>query len=106
MKKIFVCLFLSLAFAGCDKAEQNEDMVEQPNRDGAIETILSVTHADSVDILTTTHKIWVKGALAKTLIKSDTLNSLGMMQEEAEDKDGHAQTKSVRKDYEFFITVK
>jgi hypothetical protein len=106
MNKIFYALLLAFALTGCDEKEPNEDVVQQPDKDGSIETVLSVTHADSVDILTTTHKIWVKGNLAKTIVKTDTLSSLGMTTEEAEDKDGKTETKSVKKDYEFFITVK
>lgn len=106
MNKILLCLGLSLVFASCKDKEQNDDVVQQPDKDGSIETVLSVTHADSFDILTTTHKVWVKGNLAKTLVKTDTLQSLGMISEEAEDKDGKTETKRVPKDYEFFITVK
>ena len=106
MYKIFYGLLLVLAFSSCEEGEKNEDVVQQPDKDGSIETILSVTHADSFDILTTTHKVWVKGNLSKTIVKTDTLNALGMVNEEVEDKDGHTETKSVKKDYEFFITVK
>jgi hypothetical protein len=106
MKKILFCLLATLTFASCDEKEPSEDVVQEPNKDGSIETILSVTHADSFDILTTTHKVWVKGQLDKTLVKTDTLNSLGMTTEEAEDKDGHKENKAVRKGYEIFITVK
>ena len=105
MYKIIYGLLLVLAFSSCEE-EKNEDVVQQPDKDGSIETILSVTHADSVDILTTTHKVWVKGNLSKTIVKTDTLSTLGMVSVAAEDKDGHTETKSVKKDYEFFITVK
>jgi hypothetical protein len=106
MYKIICGLLLVLAFSSCEENERNEDVVQQPNKDGSIETILSVAHADSFDILTTTHKVWVKGTLSKTIVKTDTLSALGMVNEEVEDKDGHTETKSVKKDYEFFITVK
>jgi hypothetical protein len=106
MNKIFYCLLLALACTGCKENEQNEDVVQEPNKDGSIETVLSVTHSDSFDILTTTHKVWVKGNLSKTIVKTDTLSALGMVNVEDEDKDGHTETKSVKKDYEFFITVK
>jgi hypothetical protein len=106
MNKFFYCLLLAVACSGCNEDEKNEDVVQQPDKDGSIETVLSVTHADSFDILTTTHKVWVKGNLSKTIVKTDTLSTLGMVNVEAEDKDGHTETKSVKKDYEFFITVK
>lgn len=105
MYKIIYGLLLVLGFSSCEE-ERNEDVVQQPDKDGSIETILSVTHADSVDILTTTHKVWVKGNLSKTIVKTDTLSTLGMINVEAEDKEGNTQTKQVKKDYEFFITVK
>lgn len=106
MKKMVYGLCILLAFSGCDEEGRNEDVVQQPDKDGSIETVLSVTHADSFDVLTTTHKVWVKGNLAKTIVQTDTLSALGMTTVEAEDKDGKTEMKNVKKDYEFFITVK
>lgn len=101
MNKIVYGLAAVLLLTSC-KEEQNEDIVQQPNKDGSIETVLSVTHADSFDILTTTHKVWVKGNLSKTMITSDTLSALGMEKVEKNDK-GPTERK---KDYEIYITVK
>ncbi|TKC13147.1 hypothetical protein FA048_05910 [Pedobacter polaris] len=104
MKKLLPIILLALMFASCK--EKNEDVVSEPNKDGSIETVVSVKHEKDFDILTTTHKIWVKNQLDKTLIKVDTLKSLGTTLAKGEDQDGNAQTAMVRKDYEFYITVK
>lgn len=104
MNKIVYGLVALLLLAGC-KEEQNEDIVQQPNKDGSIETVLSVTHADSFDILTTTHKVWVRGNLAKTMVTSDTLSALGMEKVETDDN-GQTEMKEKKKDYEIYITVK
>lgn len=104
MNRIVYCLLAGLLLAGC-KEEKNEDVVEQPNKDGSIETVLSVSHADSFDLLTTTHKIWVKGTLAKTFVTTDTLVPLGTEQVPA-GENGSPETKTKKKDYEIYITVK
>ncbi|RZL50286.1 MAG: hypothetical protein EOP00_05060 [Pedobacter sp.] len=104
MKKLLLLIVLAALFVSCD--QKNEDIVTEPNKDGSIETIVSVKHEDGFDILTTTHKVWVKNQLDKTLIKVDTLKSLGLTDVEAEDRDGYAETAKVKKDYEFYITVK
>ena len=105
MKRVFPLFLISFLFASCQQ-NKNEDIVSEPNKDGAIETVVSVKHEKDFDILITTHKIWVKNQLDKTLIKVDTLTSLGTTLAEGVDKDGNAQTSMARKDYEFYITVK
>lgn len=104
MKKLFPLLLLTGLILSCN--EKNEDIVSEPNKDGSIETIVSVKHEDGFDILTTTHKVWVKNQLDKTLIKVDTLKSLGLTTVEGEDQDGYVQKAQVKRDYEFYITVK
>lgn len=105
MKRIFPLILISFLFASCDE-NKNEDIVNEPNKDGSIETVVSVKHEKDFDILTTTHKIWVKNNLDKTLIKVDTLKSLGTTLAEGEDEDGNTKKSVVKKDYEFYITVK
>lgn len=110
MKKTILLCAIAAMFSACGP-EQNEDVVQQPDKNGSIETIVAVTHGTNCDVLTTTHKVWVKGVLDKTITTSDTLKSLGNTVEEAtseEDDDGNVNTKNVvvPKDYELYITVK
>ncbi len=104
MKKLLPVLLLTLLFASCER--KNEDIVNEPNKDGSIETVVSVKHEKDFDVLTTTHKIWVKNQLDKTIINVDTLKSLGTTVAEGEDESGNTQKAVVKKDYEFYITVK
>ena len=104
MKPSLFILFAAVYFSSCK--QKNEDIVKEPNKEGSIETVVSVKHEEGFDILTTTHKIWVKNKLDKTLIKVDTLTSLGTTLAEGEDDKGNAQKALVPKDYEFYITVK
>ena len=104
MKNICSLILLALLFASCES--KNEDIVTEPNKEGAIETLVIVKHEEGFDILTTTHKIWVKNQLDKTLVKVDTLKSLGTTLAQGEDQDGNEKTAVVKKDYEFYITVK
>lgn len=104
MKPSLFILFAAVYFSSCK--EKNEDIVNQPNKEGSIETTVSVKHVEGFDILTTIHKIWVKNKLDKTLIKVDTLTSLGTTLVEGEDENGNTKQAIVPKDYEFYITVK
>ena len=105
MKKFILYLILPLsmlAFHAC-----NEDKVKEVQKNGAIETTIQVDHLnDSLDVLITTNKIWVHKELAKTVIHKDTLPSLGIATEEAENDNGDTKNVSLRKDYEIYITVK
>jgi FlaG/FlaF family flagellin (archaellin) len=103
MKKFTLLLLIPLLFS-CK--EENEDVVNQPTKDGSIEASVSTKHAGSVDILTTEYKVWVKGKVEKEFTKIDTLKSLGTTKEEGEDSEGNTQEVTVPKDYEIFISVK
>jgi len=94
-----VLLFLS----GCD----NEDKVKEISKDGSIETTMNVEHiGDKLDVIKTTHKIWVKNMLVKTAVHTDTIPALGILKTETESTEGATREISVKKDYEFYITVK
>jgi hypothetical protein len=106
MKKT-ILLFAIAQVVILSSCSQNEDVVKQPQKDGSIETTLSVKHGKGFDILTTTHKVWVKNNLWQTLYSNDTVPSLGVTTATSEeDDDGNTKTVTVPKDYEFYITVK
>jgi len=90
--------------SGC--AMQNEDVVRRPKEDGSIETVISVKHHNTYDLLVTTHKVWVNGLVDKTIVQTDTLKSLGSTMQVVDDGFGAAEKKNVRKNYEIYITVK
>lgn len=105
MKKLFILAFIStLILTSC--SDSNDDVVSQPNKDGSVETVMSIRHADSFDILTTTHEVWVKGIVLKFIVRNDTLPSLGTTTQEGEDNNGNTQNITVPKDYEIYLTVK
>jgi hypothetical protein len=104
MKKLLFIIFISSSlFFSCE--EQNEDIVQDINKDGSIETIVTVKHEKNYDVLITTHKIWVSNILDKTIIDQDTIPSLGETTQEGEDENGNTELITVPKDYEFYITV-
>ena len=98
---LIVCCLIS-----CD--DSNEDVVNTPNKDGSVETVISTEHRNSYDLLITEHKVWVKGVLDTVLTKVDTLKNLGYTSEEAssENEDNDGKHVTVPKDYEIYITVK
>lgn len=90
-----------LLLSACD----NEDKVKEISKDGAIETTMSVEHlGDKLDVIKTTHKIWVKNMLVKTSVHTDTIPALGVLKTET--TEGVTREINVKKDYEFYITVK
>jgi len=105
VKKIKLCLLSAgiMAFTGCKK--EKEDEVNSVDKSGSIETVLSVEHLDTADILITKHKIWKDKKLFKEIIKKDTIPSLGDTLVGGEDGEGNDHIAKTKKDYEFFITV-
>lgn len=105
ISRFTISLFISVAMLSC--SNENEDITETVNKDGAIETAVQVAHLDSThDILTTSHKIWVKNGLYRTVEYNDTLPTLGVEHTIAENKDGNTQNVTINKEYEIYITVK
>jgi hypothetical protein len=87
-------------------SEKKEDITETVNKDGAIETAVAVTHLDSThDILTTSHKVWVKNGLYRTVEYRDTLPTLGVTTSVVKTDDGE-RAATIPKDYEIYITIK
>jgi len=106
MKKLLfmpAIMMAAIALQSCG----NEDETREVNKEGAIESELTVAHLnDRQDILTTTHRIWVAGKNSQVIVHKDTIPSLGVINTEAENKDGDTKTVPVKKDYEFYVTVK
>ncbi len=103
LKILGISSFLLVVFICCD----DEDKVKEISKDGSIETVLSVEHLNkNMDVVKTSHKIWVKNNLIKTVIHTDTIPSLGLTTEEGENSDGDTKSVTLKKDYEIFITVK
>jgi hypothetical protein len=104
-KKILNIIFftMTLFFSSCE----NEDKVKDISRDGAIETVMNVVHLnDKQDVITTIHIIWVKSVLVKTAVHTDTIPALGIMKTETAITGEVSKESDVKKDYEFYITVK
>lgn len=106
MKKTVFAMGLAAysILSGC--GNDNEDQVQNVNKDGSVETAISLRHLDNYDLLTTTHKIWVKGRLHKTTSTTDTLPTLGQKREVVENSEGHVKVMPLQKEYELYITVK
>ena len=105
-KKVIVPLF-TIVFFSFSACNEDRDKVKEVTKDGSIETVINVEHINNqFDVVKTTHKIWVKNMLVKTAIHTDTVPSLGTIKESAEISEGVSKEVAVKKDYEFYITVK
>ena len=108
MKPIFTVsvAIILLAITACNKQEK-EDVTNDVNKAGAVESAVTVSHLDSAnDVLITTHKVWRNFNEYKTIEYRDTIPALGETNSEAENTDGDTKTVRVKKEYEIFITVK
>ncbi len=95
---------LILLLSACDN---NDDQAKTVDKNGSIEVSLSTAHLDSLKDLVTTHYIvWRKGVKIKEFAKTDTVPSLGKFYTEGENDNGDTKSVDVKKDYEFFVTVK
>ncbi|WP_407403818.1 hypothetical protein [Chryseobacterium sp.] len=103
--KLYFIVLLSATLGSCGSSESKEDLVENVNKNAAIETELSVQHIDTADVLVTKHKIWKNNKLFKEIIKRDTIPSLGDSLQTVNDKEGNSHEVKAKKDYEFYITV-
>jgi len=112
MRNAIITGFLLIFIASClvtfpSCKDKKEDVTDTVNRAGAVETAVSVQHADSThDVLLTTHKVWVNFHEFKTVVYRDTIPALGIEQATAENQDGDTKKVDVKKDYEIYITLK
>lgn len=106
MKKLLIPILLGCLslFSACN--ERNEDVVNQVPKDGSIEVTISTTELGNSILYTTNSKVYVKGALVKTIVKTDTIPGLGTTKDVGVDQDGNEKEIQVPKFYETFITVK
>lgn len=105
MKNSLLLVALCCWLVACN--DDKKDETEAVNKAGAVETAVTVEHADSThDILLTSHKVWVNYAQYKTVIHRDTIPALGIENTTAENSDGDTKNVHVKKDYEIYITVK
>ncbi|MBC7867389.1 MAG: hypothetical protein H7X88_07635 [Gloeobacteraceae cyanobacterium ES-bin-316] len=110
--KLYSLLFFGLisfgllVFSSC-KDEKNEDLTPEVNKNGSVETSVTVEHADSLhDVLVTKHIIWNKGSMAGTFEHRDTVPALGTTSTMVKDDVGNERNVDATKEYEIFITVK
>lgn len=99
--KVIAIMTLGLVMANC--SEKNEDVVQDVNKEGAVETEMTITHLDDQkDLIITKHKIWSKGVMAKEVIYKDTVPALGEYEEENEE----GIMEKGKKEYEIYFTAK
>ena len=104
--KILTIISLFILCISCNNGN-NEDKTKTIEKDGSIETTLSITHlSDSFDILRTEKNIWLHNQLVKTIVTNDTIPALGNTTEVGENSNGDDTTVSIKKNYQIFITVK
>jgi hypothetical protein len=107
IKTLPIYLLAIVIIASSCGDDKNEDVTETVNKNGSIESSVTVQHLDSVnDILVTKHAVWVKGNAFKNIEYRDTVPALGTENTQAENQDGDTKNVTVKKDYEIFITVK
>lgn len=107
-KIILTGVFLSatIIFSSCED-EKNEDLTQSVNKNGSVETSVTVEHLDSLnDILVTKHAVWFKGSIYKTFEHRDTVPALGLEKTDVKDDFGNDKNVEAKKEYEIFITVK
>lgn len=108
MKPIVLVILTSalLMIISCGK-EKNEDVTDSINKNGSVESDISVQHLDSLhDVLITKHKVWTNFNTSKQIEYRDTIPALGTENTTAENEEGDKKNVDVKKDYEIFITVK
>jgi hypothetical protein len=87
--------------------DEEKDLVNEVNKNGSIETSVSVNHIDSLhDLLVTKHIVWTNGNTSKTIVNNDTIPALGNTNTVAENEEGDTKNINVKKAYEIFITIK
>ena len=106
LKFTITLAIMVLSITACSN-DKREDVTNDVNKAGSVETSVTVSHLDSTtDVLITTHKVWRNLNSYKTIEYRDTIPALGETSTDAENADGDTKKVRVKKDYEIFITVK
>jgi hypothetical protein len=107
MKKLLpVCFAGLLFFSACDD-NNNEDQAKTVDKNGSVEVSLSTKHLNQKqDLLITHYTVWRKNEKVKEYDKRDTIPGLETFTTEGENDNGDTASVKVKKEYEFFVTVK
>ncbi len=117
IKKYFKTAFLILSvvlsplfLSSCDdntEEDEREDRVKTVEKDGSVEVVFNSRKLDETrDIIETKKTFWVKNTKIKEKIELDTVPSLGKIKAEGTDSTGKPLTGEVKKEYEFYVTIK
>ncbi|OWP84899.1 hypothetical protein BWK59_02955 [Flavobacterium davisii] len=83
--------------------DYKEDVVTEVDKEGSVETEMTIEHIDSErDLVITKHKVWSKGNLSKEIVYKDTVPALG----EYEEEDEEGKIVKGKKEYEIYFTAK
>ncbi|MFK7031536.1 hypothetical protein [Flavobacterium oreochromis] len=100
-KKVIAISSLSFIMSNCNN--HKEDIVNEVDKEGSIETEMTIEHmTDEKDLVITKHKVWIKGTLLKEVIHKDTISALG----EYEEEDENGEKMKGKKEYEIYFTAK
>lgn len=89
------------------ESDAAEDQGKTLDKDGSVETAISVQHADSThDIILTSHRVWIRNQQYAIITHRDTVPGLDSLTTTAENENGNTQQVRLKKDYQLFITVK
>jgi hypothetical protein len=104
---LVAAVLVIIYLANWRESPNDEDQGKTLEKDGSVETAISVQHADSThDIILTSHKVWIKNNEYATIVHRDTIPSLDSLNTTAENDNGNTQQVRLKKDYQLFITVK
>lgn len=104
LNKLFALPVTLFLLAACNETEPSTTELK---KDGSIEIVFETAHlGDSLDVLKTIKRVYVKNEVVKEISETDTIPSLGKETKEAENDEGEVQQVVVSKDYELFVTIK
>lgn len=108
MKIKFITMAILSAMFIMSCGETSEDVTTAASdKQGAIEIQLASKHLDTLhDEITIYKQYYVRSICIKKDTIRDTVIALGKTQEWGEDSLGNEKQFTVKKDYEFFITIK